>query len=73
MVKNIGIWCVYLSDDGSLDTVMVAEMRIATHIKYECRFSDTADYRDDDGCLTGEGFKKLVEETADYAYMAHAA
>lgn len=64
---NIGIWRIDLIDDGTLDTVLVATMRIQPRIQYENRYGDTSEYRDSDGILTSEGFCELCRDTAEYA------
>jgi hypothetical protein len=66
-----GIWDIHLIDDGTLDTVFKAVMRIAPHITYECRYSDTSEYRDEDGSLTLDGFTELTDDVADFATMQH--
>jgi hypothetical protein len=63
-----GIWDIHLIDDGTLDTVFKAVMRIAPHITYECRYSDTSEYRDEDGDLD---FAELADDVADFASMQH--
>lgn len=71
METNIGIWRVYLEDDGTLDTVVTAEMRIQPRYRYTSRFSSSSDHRDNDGYLTDEGFAELAEDAADHASECH--
>lgn len=70
METNIGIWEIVLVDDGTLDTVLITTMRTDSDISYVSRFSQeqVANFRDDDGYLTEEGFTDLAEAAADYAY-----
>jgi hypothetical protein len=66
-------YAVELLDDGTLDTVvricvvMDGEGANITSPWQEVRFSQefAADFRDDSGVLTDEGFKALAEEAAD--------
>lgn len=67
MRTNKGIWQVYLEDDGTLDTVLTAEMRSQPQYRYTSRFGDTSHLRDADGCLTDEGFDELAEDAAEQA------
>lgn len=76
MKTEVGIWTVYLVDDGTLDTVLECRMRVAEHIRYTCRFD--AKYvldnecRDVNGWMLDDGFNLLAREAADYADEQHA-
>jgi len=67
MMKRVRVWDVSLDDDGSLDTVLVAVLRIAPHKRFEFRYGDTSEYRDKSGCLTELGFAELAADAADSA------
>jgi len=59
---------VWLEDDGTLDTV-VSVHHVREGWTQEVRWSTEhgAQYRDEDGTMTDEGFKTLAEESADAA------
>ncbi len=50
----------YLEDDGTLDTVVSVNGR---EFRYDCEFA--ADYRDDDGVMTDDGFYQLACDAID--------
>ena len=62
---RIRIWDVFLVDDGTLDTVLEARMRIQPSIVYTSRFSSetrSADPAEDDAAL-----EALAQEAAEFA------
>jgi len=70
--KEYGKFDVFLGDDGTLDTVIEVYSYSPSwkNPDKEIRFSQeyVADYRDDTGALTDEGFNKLATEAVE-AYI----
>lgn len=72
--NEYGQFDVRLGDDGTLDTVIKIypwNQYIANKVgSKEIRFSTEygADFRDDDGTMTDEGFEKLAKEAVE-AYI----
>lgn len=69
-IKHDGVlFDVRLEDDGTLDTVISLEPLSVSGERQEFRYSDTADYRDEDGCMTDEGLQILGHDAAfDYDF-----
>jgi hypothetical protein len=72
MRVNIGNYTVELTDDGTLDTVLVVYPRIRPSKREEVRFSDTAEHRKSDGSLSKSGFKTLAAEAVEQYEEQHA-
>lgn len=74
METHIGIWEVVLVDDECDETVLIATMLTDSASSYVSRFSQehTAVFKNDSGYLTEEGFIKLANEAANYAYECNA-
>jgi hypothetical protein len=68
--KEYGKFDVYLSDDGTLDTVIEVYNSSQLEGKREIRFSQeyAADFRDNTGAMTNDGFNELVNEAVE-AYI----
>lgn len=69
--KEYGDFGVYLSDDGTLDTVIsVYPYTVGFPDEQEIRFSQehASLCRDETGAMTEEGFKELAEEAVE-AYI----
>ena len=72
--KEYGEFDIFLSDDGTLDTVIEIcpqnDFAIDKAGDQEIRFSQeyAADFRDKDGAMTDEGFEKLAQEAVE-AYI----
>ena len=61
------LWEVNLGDDGTLDTVITVQPVAGNFPEQEVRFSDTSDYRRNDGSLTMRGFRELAKDAiSDY-------
>jgi hypothetical protein len=67
MRVNIGNYTVELTDDGSLDTVLVVFPRIRPSKREEIRFGHeyAAEHRRSDGSLSKSGFKTLAAEAVE--------
>lgn len=53
---------VVLWDDGTLDTVLVVDMKHSVRFSHE----EAAQYRRQDGTLTDAGFRELAEQAIEF-------
>lgn len=59
------MWEVYLSDDGTMDTVVQVRPVTGHLVAQEIRFNDTSEYRDENGDFSDESFRELALEAIE--------
>jgi len=65
LIKHRGeIYDAHLSDDGTLDTVIIIEGKT-----YRISHEHAAEFRNADGSMTDEGFEELVKDILDSDLM----